>query len=79
MNESIDSWASWSERMEKDYKVMKEQIDNIAKEFQKLQNALSNSTKTHELEKDIDVLTKKIQEIEVKTVKNGFRKTKKTH
>lgn len=76
MNESIDSWASWSERMEKDYKVMKEQIDNIAKEFQKLQNTLSNSAKTHELEKDIDVLTKTIQEIEEKLSKMDLERQK---
>ncbi|WJQ01794.1 hypothetical protein [Geobacillus sp. WSUCF-018B] len=61
MNESIDSWTSWAERMENDYKVMKEQIEKIAKEFSKLQNALRNSTKAHEPEKDVDVLTKKIQ------------------
>ncbi|MCG5026845.1 cytosolic protein, partial [Anoxybacillus flavithermus] len=76
MNESIDSSASWPERMEKDYQVMKEQIDKIAKEFQKLQNALSNSTKTHEPEKDIDVLTKKIQEIEEKLSKMDLERQK---
>ncbi|QNU26285.1 cytosolic protein [Geobacillus zalihae] len=76
MNESIDSWTSWSERMENDYKVMKEQIEKIAKEFPKLQNALSNSAKTHELEKDVDVLTKKIQETEEKLSKMDLERQK---
>ncbi|AMQ20529.1 hypothetical protein [Geobacillus sp. JS12] len=76
MNESIDSWTSWSERMENDYKVMKEQIEKIAKEFPKLQNALRNSTKVHEPEKDVDVLTKKIQETEEKLSKMDLERQK---
>ncbi|WP_044736311.1 hypothetical protein [Geobacillus kaustophilus] len=76
MNESTDSWASWLERLEKDYNAMKGQMDKISKDVSNLQNDLSNIPKIEALEKDIGVFTKQMQQIQDKLFKIEIERQK---
>ncbi|ASS99497.1 MULTISPECIES: hypothetical protein [Geobacillus] len=76
MNESIDSWASWLERLEKDYNTMKGQIEKMAKDVSNLQNNVSNIPKIEALEKDIGVFTKQMQQIQDKLSKIEIERQK---